>query len=195
MPSQVESICSLPSGLLAPPGWDDLRDVLVDRRPRVVQRRRLQDDPGRPNWGRTDCFCYFVISRIFCYFVILFCRMIPDVPTGEEQIGSKLVKRCFLEARYHLCFLCLCLSSLGISFPIQGSSGNVCGPVMRILGISRIFCCHIYLGIWIFATLCREYLKETWFREQNMGMLTKSEDKAMSPTSCYCGSPDQAIRH
>ena len=58
MPSQVESICllSLPSGLLAPPGWDDLRDVLVDRRPRVVQRRRLQDDPGRPNWGGTDWF-------------------------------------------------------------------------------------------------------------------------------------------
>ena len=92
-------------------------------------------------------------------------------------------------------FLVFSLSSLGICFPIQSSSGNVCGPVMRILGISRIFCCHIYLGIWIFATLCREYLKETWFREQNMGMLTKSEDKAMSPTSCYCGSPDQTIRH
>ena len=175
MPSQVESICSLPSGLLAPPGWDDLRDVLVDRRPRVVQRRRLQDDPGRPNWGGTDSI-YF--------FFFLFCRMIPDVPTGEEQIHfffagwsrtsqlgrNRLFQNCFLEARYHLCFLCLCLSSLGISFPIQGSSGNVCGPVMRILGISRIFCCHIYLGVWIFATLCREYLKETWFREQNMGV-------------------------
>ena len=135
MPSQVESICSLPSGLLAPPGWDDLRDVLVDRRPRVVQRRRLQDDPGRPNWGGTSC-----------------------IKIGQEMVSG--VKISFVFS----------LSSLGICFPIQGSSGNVCGPVMRILGISRIFCCHIYLGIWIFATLCREYLKETWLREQNMGM-------------------------
>ena len=80
MPSQVESICSLPSGLLAPPGWDDLRDVLVDRRPRVVQRRRLQDDPGRPNWGGTDCFkIVFWRQDIICVFFVFVCLHLESV--------------------------------------------------------------------------------------------------------------------
>ena len=38
-------LCSLPPRLLTSPGGNNLGDVFVDGRPRVVQSRRLQDDP------------------------------------------------------------------------------------------------------------------------------------------------------
>ena len=102
-------LCSLPPRLLTSPGGNNLGDVFVDGRPRVVQSRSLQDDPRCSHWSREwvryEHFLLFFIYYLFVFRVPgflagIWVRMFRCAFRGSTTISCVQLLRFFGFWRY-----------------------------------------------------------------------------------------------